>query len=270
MLRAIEEERIAHFLCVPTMLNMIRRHESFEGADFSSVRWCYSVGAPTSPALISDFHRRGVPVQLAYGLTETGGPATVVPVDAVLTKLGSVGVPFFHTDVRVATADGQTAASDEPGEVLIRAPHVVQGYWQNPEASADAIRDGWLYTGDVGRMDEDGYLFLVDRKHDMIISGGENIYPAEIERALIEHADIEDVVVLGLADDHWGEIVCAAVQVKPGRTADSDVLIAFCRTRLAGYKVPRRIVFVDAIPRTATGKAVRREIQRQLALTGGS
>jgi acyl-CoA synthetase (AMP-forming)/AMP-acid ligase II len=265
MLRIIEEERIAHFLCVPTMLNMMRQHEAFDAADLSSVRWCYSVGAPTAPSLIRDFNERGLPVQLAYGLTETGGPATVVPVDAILTKLGSSGVPFFHTDVRVVTANGSPAASGEPGEVLIRAPHVVSGYWHNPEASSDAIRDGWLHTGDIGRIDEDGFLYLVDRKHDMIISGGENIYPNEVERALFDHEDVADVVVLGLADERWGEIVCAAVQAKPGRAIEVDALVAHCRARLAGYKIPRRIVFVDTIPRTATGKALRRELQRQLA-----
>jgi acyl-CoA synthetase (AMP-forming)/AMP-acid ligase II len=246
------------------MLNVIRGHEAFGAADLSSVRWCYSVGAPTPAETIRDFHGRGLPVQLAYGLTETGGPATVVPAHAVLTKMGSVGVPFFHTDVRVAAAGGGFAAAGETGEVLIRAPHVISGYWHNPEASADAIRDGWLHTGDVGRMDEDGFLYLVDRKHDMIISGGENIYPTEIERALIEHADVADAVVVGLPDQRWGEIVCAAVQTKQGRAIDSEALVAYCRTRLAGYKIPRRIVFVDAIPRNATGKAMRRELRRQL------
>jgi acyl-CoA synthetase (AMP-forming)/AMP-acid ligase II len=260
----IREERIAHFLCVPTMLSVIRQHETFASADFSSVRWCYSVGAPTPAALIRDFHARGVPVQLAYGLTETGGPATVVPPDAILTKLGSVGVPFFHTDVRVAGTDGASARPGEAGEVLVRAPHVVTGYWQNLEATADAIRDGWLHTGDIGRLDEDGFLYLVDRKHDMIISGGENVYPTEIERALLEHADVADVVVLGVPDERWGETVCAAVQPRPGRTITQEAMVAHCRTRLAGYKIPKRIVFVDAIPRTATGKALRRELRHQL------
>jgi acyl-CoA synthetase (AMP-forming)/AMP-acid ligase II len=264
VIRVIREEGIAHFLCVPTMLNMIRQHEVFDTADFSSVRWCYSVGAPTPPALIRDFHARGLRVQLAYGLTETGGPATVVPPDAILSKPGSVGVPFFHTDIRVAGADGATAPPGLPGEVLVRAPHVIAGYWRNPEASADAIQDGWLHTGDIGRLDEDGFLHLVDRKHDMIISGGENVYPTEIERTLAEHADVADAVVLGIPDERWGEIVCAAVQPRPGRALTVDVLVAYCRTRLAGYKIPRRIVFVDAIPRTATGKVLRRELRHHL------
>jgi acyl-CoA synthetase (AMP-forming)/AMP-acid ligase II len=246
------------------MLNATLSHEAFAAADFSSVRWCYSVGAPTPPALIEAFHHRGLLVQLAYGLTETGGPATVVPPQAVLAKPNSVGVPFFHTDVRIADADGAPAPPGAAGEVHIRAPHVITHYWRNPEATAAAIHDGWLHTGDIGRLDEHGYLYLVDRKHDMIISGGENIYPSEVERVLVEHGDVADAVVFGAPDTTWGETVCAAVQVRAGRALTADALLAHCRGRLAGYKVPRRVIFVDELPRTATGKSLRRDLRRRL------
>lgn len=264
VLRLVREERIAHFLCVPTMLNMIREHASFEGADFSSVRWCFAVGAPTPPSLIEAFSRRGLCVQVAYGLTETGGPATVVPPASVLEKLGSVGVPFFHTDIRVVDQHGAPAAAGALGEVEIRAPHVIDQYWRNPQATVAALHDGWLRTGDVGRLDADSYLYLVDRKHDLIISGGENVYPTEVERAIVEHTAVADAVVFSLADETWGEIVCAAVQPQSHARVTEPDLIAFCRTRLAGYKVPRRIFFLQELPRTATGKSLRRELRLRL------
>lgn len=263
----IRRERIAHFLCVPTMLSRIRQHEIFARADFSSVRWCYSVGAPTPPSVIEAFHRRGLLVQVAYGLTETGGPATVVPPHAVLTRIESAGVPYFHTDVRIVDEDGTPVAVGVPGDVEVRGPHVIDAYWENPDATAAAVRDTWFRTGDRGLMDADGFLHLLDRRHDVILSGGENVYPSEVERILFAHPEVADAVVFGLDDETWGEIVCAAVQAKPGATLTGESLAAFCRSRLAGYKVPRRIVFFDELPRTATGKSLRRELRRRL---GGS
>ncbi len=264
MLRIVRDEDISHFLCVPTMLNMIRQHERFASADFSSVRWCYSVGSPTPPSLIETFARRGLRVQAAYGLTETGGPATVVPAPSVLAKLGSVGVPFFHTDVRVVDEDGAPVPRETTGEIEIRGPHVIDTYWRNPDATAAAIRNGWLWTADMGTMDPDGYLYLVDRKHDLILSGGENVYPAEVERVLFDHPAIADVVVFGVGHDTWGEQVCAAVTVRADASLTEVDLLAYCRTRLAGYKVPRRVVFLEALPRTATGKPLRRELRARL------
>jgi O-succinylbenzoic acid--CoA ligase len=205
--------------------------------------------------------RRGVPVVQTYGLTETGSQvATLAPRDA-LTRLGSAGKALFPNELRIVDEVGQLAASGEPGEIVVRGPVVTAGYADRPEETARAIRDGWLHTGDLGYLDDDGYLFVLDRRTDLIVSGGENVYPAEVEAVLLAHPAVEEACVVALPDVEWGQVAVAAVRLRAEANVDSGDLLEFCRTRLARYKVPREIRFAAELPRNASGKLLRRVLR---------
>ena len=264
-LRLIAAERVNHFFAVPTMLRSLCEHAGFATADLTSLRWILSGGSALAPDLIDAFAARGLLLQQTYGATETAGPATLVDPDHVARKPGSAGIPYFHTDIRIADPHGATLIPGEIGEVQVRAPHVFAEYWRNPEASAAAFAGDWLKTGDLGRQDADGYLYIVDRAKDMILSGGENVYPAEIEAVLAHHPEIAEVAVVGVADPHWGEVPCAVVVPKPGCRPNVQDLQQRCETMLARYKVPRRFEFRELpLPRNATGKLLKHEIRAAL------
>jgi o-succinylbenzoate---CoA ligase len=235
----------------------------------SSLRCVLLGGGPAPLPLLERARRAGAPVVQTYGLTETASQiVTLAPEDAV-RKLGSAGKPLMGSQIRIG----------DDGEICVRGPTVSPGYLHaargGPTVSPDNLpaaenhglqpsqpsRDGWLRTGDLGDLDDDGYLYVLDRRDDLIVSGGENVYPSEVEAALLAHPSVEDAGVVGLEDPTWGKTVAAMVKLAPGQTVDADVLIAFCRQRLAGYKVPRRIEFTPALPRNAAGKLVRREIR---------
>jgi O-succinylbenzoic acid--CoA ligase len=204
---------------------------------------------------------RGLPVLQTYGLTEACSQVTTLsPADAV-AHVGSAGKPLVSTRIRI------DAPAGEPGEILVSGPTVTPGYWRNPAATARAFRDGWLHTGDVGRLDEDGFLYVIDRRDDLIVSGGENVYPAEVEGHLLQHPCIEHASVVGLPDPEWGQMVTAAVVPRDGFVASE--VEAWLRQRLAGYKVPRRWIAVDALPATASGK-VQRHLVREIVRDAGS
>lgn len=264
-LRAIAAERVNHFFAVPTMLRSLIEHPDFATADLSSVRWVLCGGAPVSADLVAAFAARGIPVQQTYGATETAGPATLVDAAHIAAKPGSAGLPYFHTDLRIAGPDGAELPAEAIGEVQVRAPHVFAGYWRNAAATAEAFAGDWFRTGDLGRRDADGYVFVVDRAKDMIKSGGENVYPAEIEAVLGAHADVAEVAVVGAPDPRWGEIPCAVIVPRPGRRPDADGLRAYCEARLARFKVPKRFEFQQApLPRNATGKLLKPAIRAAL------
>ncbi len=228
-----------------------------------SLRCVLLGGGPAPRPLLEECARRGVPVVQTYGMTETASQVvTLAPADA-LRKLGSAGMPLLPNEVRVA-ADGGPASAGQVGEILVRGPSVMRGYHGAPEASARALRDGWLHTGDLGYLDAEGYLYVVDRRDDLIISGGENIYPAEVEAALLAHPAVAEAGVVGLPDPQWGQRPVAAVSLRPGAAANEAELAAFCAARLARYKLPRRIVFLDSLPRNASGKLLRRLLREQL------
>jgi O-succinylbenzoic acid--CoA ligase len=196
-----------------------------------------------------------VPVVQTYGLTETASQvATLAPADA-LRKLGSAGQPLLPTELRIAAAE--TAGV---GEILVRGPTVMRGYINRVEATAQALRDGWLHTGDLGYLDGEGYLYVVTRRHDLIISGGENVYPAEVESILLAHPAVEEAAVVGLPDQRWGQVPVAAVKLREGMAVSEAQLVEFCRQHLAGYKVPKQVRFAATLPRNATGKLLRDEI----------
>jgi len=231
-----------------------------------SVRCLYSGGAPVPAAVAAEFERKfGLPVHAGYGLTETASVAVGVPpgVRAPIDDNGalSVGIPVFDTDCVIADDAGQPLPAGHTGEILLRGPQVVSGYWQRPEESAAALKNGFLHTGDVGYMNDDGWVFVVDRKKDMIIASGYKVWPKEVEDVLYTHPAVREAAIVGVPDSYRGENVKAVLSLKPGQAVQADELQAWCRERMAAYKVPRIVEFRDELPKTLTGKILRRELR---------
>jgi acyl-CoA synthetase (AMP-forming)/AMP-acid ligase II len=197
----------------------------------------------------------------AYGLTETVSGDTFNDRDHMLSKIGSVGRPVAHLRVRIVDDGGAELPANAVGEITLSGPKVFGGYWRDPEATAHALSGGWFRTGDIGRLDEDGYLYVEDRKKDMIVSGGENIATPEVERVLYEHPDVIEAAVVGMPHERWGEVPKAFVVRRPGSDLDAPTLAAFCRTRLAKFKVPAELEFLDELPRTPSGKVLKRDLR---------
>ena len=250
----IESGGVTIYFGVPTMFVVMQASERWEAADFSRMKLVISGGAPCPLPVFEKFWDKGVDFKTGYGLTEAGPNTFWLPAEDVRRKPGAVGFPMYHVDVRVARADGSDCAPNEAGELLIRGEHVVPGYWNNPEATAKAIVDGWLHTGDLAICDDEGYYTIVGRLKDMIISGGENIYPSEVESIMHAHPAVAEAALIGIPDDKWGEVGCAVVCAKPGQLLGTDDLLAFLRERLAKYKVPKSVIFVDTLPKTGPGK----------------
>lgn len=213
-------------------------------------------------SLLEEYAEKGIEVRELYGLTECN-TGTVLDSEHAKSKMGSCGRPFIHTEVRIVDLLGKDVDAGETGEVLLRAPNVMKGYWNRPKDTAETLAGGWLHTGDIARMDEEGFLYIMDRKKDMIISGGENIYPAEIEDSLLRNPKVADVAVIGYADEKWGEAVKAVVIIKAGETLTEEDLIEWCRGKIGKFKIPKKVVFTDAIPRTPTGKILKRILREQ-------
>jgi O-succinylbenzoic acid--CoA ligase len=217
-------------------------------------------GGPAPEPLLRRCAAIGVPVVQTYGLTETASQiATLAPEDA-LRKLGSAGKPLFGSELRIVGDDGSDCAASDAGEIVVRGPTVTPGYLNRLEETAAKLRNGWLHTGDLGQLDAEGYLYVLDRRDDLIISGGENVYPAEIEAVLEAHPDVLEAGVYGVDDERWGRTPVAVAVLREGSSPDAASLIAFCRERLAAYKTPSRIEFRDALPRNAAGKLLRRRL----------
>jgi fatty-acyl-CoA synthase len=248
----VESGGITHYVAVPTMFQMLQAHPRWDDADFSRLELVISGGAPCPLPIMEKFWNRGVDFKMGYGLTEASGNNFWLPPEMVQQKIGSVGYPLFHIDMKIIRADGAECGVDEEGELLIRGPHVVAGYWNRPEATAETIRDGWLHTGDVATRDADGCFRILGRSKDMFISGGENVYPAEVESAITEYPAVHEAAVVGVPDETWGEVGRAFLVV--GDNFDQDGLADFLNDRLARYKLPRSFVVLDEIPLTAIGK----------------
>ncbi len=257
VLQALEQERCTLFMGVPTMLKMLADEPDFEQSDFSSLLYLIVGGEPMPIPLIERWHNKGVFVRQGYGMTEVGPNLTSLHQSDAVRKKGSIGRPNFYVQVRIADEQGQGMPPDEPGELLLRGPMVTPGYWRNPEATAAALRGGWFHSGDMARMDAEGYLFIVDRIKNMFISGGENVYPAEVERVLLQHPAVAEAAVIGVPDEKWGEVGRAFAVCRPGQTALETDLLEHCRMHLARFKVPRSVVFLDALPKNDTGKINR-------------
>jgi acyl-CoA synthetase (AMP-forming)/AMP-acid ligase II len=260
-LELIEEEKVTGFGSVPQLLDFLKLVPDFEKYDWSSIRTIMVYAAPVPVTLIKEYEAVGIEVRQLYGLTECN-TGTVLDSENAIEKAGSCGRPFFHTEVRVVDDNGQDLAPGKKGEVLLRAPNMMKGYLNRPEETAAAIIDGWLHTGDIGKMDADGFLYILDRKKDMIISGGENIYPAEIEDALLNNPKVADVGVIGYSHEKWGEAVKAIVVVKEGESLTEEELIEWCQGKIGKFKIPKTVVVTDAIPRTPTGKILKTELRK--------
>ena len=259
----IGEERVTTGLLVPAMLQFMLQTRAAAGdVEIGQLRWIMSGASPVPVNLIQAYAELGIEIHQVYGLTESCGPACLISPDEALTRAGSTGKEFFFTRVRVVDEQGEDVPPGEPGEVICQGAHVMTGYWNRPAETAATIVDGWLHTGDVAIVDKDGYVYIHDRIKDMIISGGENIYPAEIENVLLGHPSISDVAVIGQRSERWGEVPLAVVVRTDDSVTEADVL-AFGDGKLARYKQPRAAVFVDEIPRNPSGKALKRILRDQ-------
>ncbi len=269
--RALElMPRLDVFFGVPTVYQQLSLHPAFERADLSRVRAWGCGGAPLADVLVERFAAKGAHVCNGYGMTETGPTAFVAAPEHALTKIGSVGQPQMLLDVRIVDGDGRDVADGETGEIWMRGPGLTPGYWNRPDETAKAFTsDGWLKSGDIGRRDADGCYYVAGRIKEMYISGGENVYPAEVENVLASHPSVQEAAVIGVADEKWGEVGCAFVVLKHSTPpVGAGDLIQFCRRSLAGFKTPKKVVFVDDFPRTAAGKVqkhlLRADVEREV------
>jgi len=264
-LGAIERERITLAVLVPAQLAAMMKLARWSKADLSSLRLLTTGSTIVSEAFVQRVHERGVPLIQVYGSTETSPIATYLRSEDARRKAGAAGLPALYCTLRIVDDNDCDVTAGGDGEILLRGPNLMQGYWKAPEATAKALRGGWYHSGDIGHLDAEGYLHVVARKHDLIISGGENIYPAEIENVLLEHPAIVEACVIGCPDERWGEAVVAAVVLKPGVRLSAADVIAILDGRVARYKRPRAVRFMDSLPRTALGKVQREELRATIA-----
>jgi acyl-CoA synthetase (AMP-forming)/AMP-acid ligase II len=259
----IERSRVTTVWLAPAMVNAIMTLPDVEQRDLSSVRLIINGGEKMPIPLIRRIERTFPSAWFAdaYGLTETVSGDTFLDRHSIVTKLGSVGRPCLHLELDIWDEQGGSVAAGERGEIVMRGPKVFKGYWRDPQATADAFAGGWFHTGDIGVRDEDGYLFIVDRLKDMIVSGGENIAGSEIERVLYEHEAVLEAAVVGRPDDRWGEVPVGYVVRRPETSVDAEALTEHCRARLARFKVPKDIVFLSELPRNPSGKVLKRELR---------
>lgn len=263
--RTIETERCSIVFGVPTTFRMLMDAPGFGTADLKHVRWFISGGAPLPEYIIEAYQRRRVNFKQGYGLTEVGVNCFAMTVEDSVRKKGTIGRPLMFTEAKLVDAEGADVPDDVVGELLLRGPHVCQGYWNNTQATDEALDlDGWFHTGDLARRDSEGFFTIAGRKKDMFISGGVNIYPAEIEAALLLHPAVRDAAVVGVPHDTWGEVGAAFVVLGRGTGASVDDLVRHLEQRVARYKVPKHFRFVSALPRTEYGKVLKAELRSQL------
>lgn len=263
ILDLMEKEKTTLLFGVPTMLQMMAECEQFKTADLSSLRYAIVGGAAMPIPLIETWHARGVYIRQGFGLTEVGPNCFSLHQDDAIRKIGSIGFPNFYIDVKIIKDDDTEAGIDEPGELWLKSPVVTPGYWRKPEETAQAITAGWFHTGDIVRRDSEGYFYVVDRKKNMYISGGENVYPAETEKLLYTHGDIKEAAVIGVPDERWGESGKIYAVLNNGSKMSPADLIQFCKGKLAGYKIPKYAEIIDEIPKTDAGKINKRELLKR-------
>lgn len=260
--RSIERERATLVFGVPTTFKMMHEAPEFAGADTSSVRWCISGGAPLPRYLIDAYQQRGLVFKQGYGLTEAGVNCFAMTTEEAGRKAGSIGKPMMFAETRISDEAGRDLPAGETGELWLRGAHVCAGFWRQPEATAAALdADRWLHTGDLAHRDADGFFYIDGRIKEMYISGGVNVYPAEIENVLLRHPDLVDAAVLGVPDPAWGEVGVAFVVPREGAPVSAARILSFLETNLARYKHPRAVYFLDVLPRTAYGKVIKPELR---------
>lgn len=265
VLQLIEEQKVTHMFGAPAMFLFMSQHENFEATDLSHVETFICGAAPPPESLLTLYAERGVDFCQGYGLTETAPFSTFLTPEWSISKLGSAGQAPMFTEVRIVNDDNQELPAGERGEICIKGPNIMKGYWNRPEATAEAIdAQGWFHSGDVGYFDDDGFLFICDRLKDMVISGGENVYPAEVESVLYKHEAIAEVAVIGLPDEKWGEAVTAVAALHKDKSLTIEELREFAQSQLAKYKLPLRLHIVDALPRNPAGKVLKFVLKEQL------
>jgi fatty-acyl-CoA synthase len=263
----IARHKVTTMFGVPAMLLFISQQPNFETADLSSLATMTCGGAPVPEPLLRLYAKRGIPINQGYGLTETAPFVTFLAPEWGMAKLGSAGRTPMFSELCIVDADGSTITRPRTnGEVITRGPNIMKGYWNNKPATEAAIdAAGWFHTGDIGYLDEDGFLYIADRLKDMVITGGENVYPAEVESALYDHPAIAEIAVIGLPDEQWGEAVVAVAALKPDTTLELEDLRAFATERLARYKLPRRLELLPALPRNPAGKVLKFQLRARYA-----
>jgi len=257
VLSLLQSERVTLFMGVPTMLKMLADEPAFERADFSSLHYIIVGGEPMPVPLIEKWHEKGVLIRQGYGMTEVGPNLTSLHHNDAMGKRGSIGRPNFYVEIKIADEQGCDCAPNQPGELLLRGPMVTPGYWRNRQATQKALEGGWFHTGDLVRQDEDQYIYVVDRIKNMFISGGENVYPAEIERVIVTHPAVAEASVIAIPDEKWGETGRAFVVLHPGEQLTEKALMEYCSAQLARFKIPKSVVFVPSLPKNDTGKINR-------------
>ena len=255
------QQGITHFFAVPAPYQFMMQHPAFAGTDLSRLRVAGVGGAPCALTIMEAWTARGVQLAQGYGMTETSPGAIFLDPDDALRKIGSTGKALLHTEFRIVDDNGVDCGPDEVGELWLAGPHITPGYWNKPDATADSFEGRWLKTGDAARQDAEGFVYIVDRWKDMYISGGENVYPAEVENVLYQLPEIAEAAVIGVPDERWGETGLAVIVLKDGREIDRLRVVEHCLERLAKFKVPNDIAIVDELPRNATGKVLKRELR---------
>jgi len=264
LLQLIEQWQVSVILLVPAIYLMLAQTANFSRYDLSSVRSWASGGSSLPPSVVHDYDGRGIIIQQGFGMTETGPTVFLVPKADAVRKAGSVGKPVLHTEVCIMDREGNVLGPNEVGELCIRGGNVTSGYWNRPEATAEALRRGWLHSGDAATYDEEGFYTIVDRWKDMYISGGENVYPAEVENVIYQHPSVAETAVIGIPDPKWQEVGLALVVVKEGASLTEQEVIEFCQGKLARYKIPKQVRFLKELPRTAAGKVLKRELRQMV------
>jgi fatty-acyl-CoA synthase len=270
VLTLLERERVTIFAAVPTMYQLLATAPNWDSADLSSLRFCTSGGAPLPVPLVEKYTKeKNIRFKQGFGMTEFGpGIFALAPEDAI-RKAGSIGRPNFYVEAQIVDEANSLLSPNEPGELILKGPSYCSGYFNNPAATAAAVDErGFFHTGDLAYYDEEGYFYIVDRKKDMFISGGENVYPAEIEKVLYQHPAVHMCAVIGLPDPTWGEVGKACVVLKPGGSATEEELLKFMTKRLAKYKAPKSVSFMSSLPISAAGKILKRELRDQFTKQG--
>jgi fatty-acyl-CoA synthase len=262
-IRLLKEENITLFFGVPAVFLFLIQHPNFRPEGFAGARVVMSGGAPLPVSLVKQYHEAGIVLQQGFGMSEAAPSIATLGKDRSLKKAGSIGRALFHVEARVVDDDMKNVSTGAVGELVIRGPNLMQGYWNRPEPTKEAFFGGWFHTGDLARMDEDGDLTIVERKKDMFISGGENVYPAEVENAIFELPEVAEAAVIGINDEKWGEVGRAVVVLKPGAQLSQQEVLVFLGKRLAKFKVPKQLVFVEKLPRNAAGKVLKNQIREE-------
>ncbi len=265
ILQKIETERVTNIFLVPAMWHALMQVPNFENYDISSLRFAVSGGAPCPITVIEFFQQRDIPFYEGFGLTETAPFVCILDKESSVRKNGSVGKEPMHTSVRIVDPNDRDVPPGEVGELIVQGPNIMAGYWNKPEETKAAIRNGWFYTGDLAKFDDEGFIYIVDRKKDMIITGGENVYPIEVEQVLYRHPNIREAAIIGYPDEKWGESIKAVIALKdPEQQLTLEDLKGFLEGKIAKFKIPKQVEIVEALPRNATGKILKTALREQM------